>query len=216
MHYFLLVLLFLLPSHAFAQKVQYVDYQPSYKVWENFYILDKITYTQDRTIFHFRYVEVDKYSVIVFFGVLNEDNRWCLVAEQNGQKEVFPLIELRNIARNGSVLEKSFKDNSLAYNTELHEVYTMEVHFPRLPNHITKVDFLEGEENRGEKTHFHCLKVKIKPLHDATLGTETDMAKRIDAFELKYTGKKNAYLPPKPMREKEEENKAQEREDDDL
>lgn len=214
MRYFLLVLLFL-SSQVFAQKARYVDYQPSYKVWDKSYILDKITYTENHTIFHFRYVEVDAYSIIVFFGVLNEDNRWCLVAEQNGQKEVFPLIELRNIRRNQTLLEKTFKESSLAYNTEQHEVYTMEVVFPRLPAHITKVDFLEGKDNRYEKTHFHCLKVKIKPIDDAQLGTEGEMIKRIDAFEMRHTGKQSAYLPTKPT-QPQQENKAQDKEEDIL
>jgi hypothetical protein len=146
---------------------------------------------------------------------LNEENRWCLVAEQNGQKEVFPLIELRNIRRNQTLLEKTFNGNELAYDTEVHEVYTLEVHFPRLPNHITKVDFLEGEDNRFESSHFHCLKVKIKSFDDAQLGTEGEMIKRVNAFEMRHTGKQSAYLPTQPTPPKEE-NKAQDKEEDIL
>jgi hypothetical protein len=73
---FIVVLSIIFSQESFAQK--YTDYKPKYNKWVKNYILDKIEYTDTRTIFYFRYVSEYEYGgAVTFFG--NEHpERWCI------------------------------------------------------------------------------------------------------------------------------------------
>jgi len=198
MRYLLLFLLFTFPAIAFAQKPRYIDFKPQYQEWNSRYILDKITYWKDRTVFHFRYAAGAYKAGMTFYGPLDEINRWCLVNTAN-PAEQFPQTELRKIVREGYVIYGVFRETKVYFSTKPYEIYTVEVHFPALPSHVTQVDFLEGVSKRSYSNHFHCFDVRIKPFDDPELGSSQDMKKRIDAFEIKTLGwAKTALAQPTP------------------
>ncbi|TAE07434.1 MAG: hypothetical protein EAZ95_18425 [Bacteroidetes bacterium] len=187
-------------SWAFAQKPRYVDYKPKYDEWNKRYILDKITYWNDRTVFHFRYAAGKYNGGMTFYGPLSPD-KWCLVNIANSSEQ-FPEIELRKIIREGYTLYNVYQEEQISFSTKPYEIFTVEVHFPALPSHITQVDFLEGVTKRRLTNHFHCLNVKVKPFNDPELGTAEDMQKRVDAFEIRTLGwAKTALNQPKPPKE---------------
>jgi hypothetical protein len=166
---------------AKAQQV-YTDYKPNYSKWTPNYLLDKIEYTKTRMIFHYRYVGTSAYGLITFYGIPHEDH-WAL---QNAFKhdQVFDMLEIRNLRKNGVLLKwQIINDEESEYNGIEGDVFTCEVHFPRLPNNIFKVHFLEGINARMLKNHFHCLNVFVKTFNDKDLGKESDMVNRIRKFE---------------------------------
>lgn len=184
---YLIILFWLISVAAFAQKPKYVDYKPSYKEWNTRYILDKITYWNDRTVFHFRYAAYSFGGGMTFYGPANEINRWALVNTSN-PLDVYPEIELRKITREGYTIYNVYQEDNIGFSTKPYEIFTVEVHFPALPSHVTEVDFLEGITKRTYSNHFHCFKVKIKPFNDPDLGNAEDMKKRIDVFEIRTLG----------------------------
>lgn len=183
---YLAVLCWLITAVTFAQKPKYVDYKPTYKEWNSRYILDKITYWNDRTVFHFRYAAYSFGGGMTFYGPSNED-RWALVNTANAE-EVYPETELRKITREGYTVYNIYQEDQISFSTKPYEIFTVEVHFPALPKHITEVDFLEGVAKRSYSNYFHCFKVKIKPFDDPELGNNEDMKKRIDVFEIRTLG----------------------------
>jgi hypothetical protein len=177
---------------AQAQKPRYVDYK-----WNSRYILDKITYWKDRTVFHFRYAAFPFNGSMTFYGPLNED-RWCLVNVEDAS-QAFPEIELQKIIREGYTIYNIFGEDHVTFRTKPYEIYTVEVHFPALPKNVKEVDFLEGVTKKRWTNHFHCFNVKVKPFDDPDLGSPEDLKKRVDAFEIKTLGwAKTSLNQPKP------------------
>ncbi len=229
MRYFLLCLFVCgFIATAIAQKPRYIDYKPSYQVWDERYILDKISYWKNRTVFHFRYAAYPYKGSMSLHGPLSYD-KWSLVNTAN-PSEVFDEIELQKVTREGYITHEVYRENFIAFRTKPYEIYTVEVHFPALPAHITEVDFLEGIAKRTYSNHFHCFKVKVKPFKDKDLGTKEDLKNRIDAFEIHTLGwaktssghinppqeilpesepKPEAKPEPKPLPKKPEEQQAE-------
>ncbi len=192
---FILLFLFF-HTLGFAQKPRYTDFKPKYEEWNSRYILDKITYWKDRTVFHFRYAAYSTRGSMTFYGPLHQD-RWCLVNTENPDEQ-FPEIELRKVTRENTLIYGIFGESHMSFSTKPYEIYTVEVHFPALPSHITEVDFLEGVAKRSYTNHFHCFNVRVKPFNDNDLGTIADMTKRVDMFEIRTLGwAKTALSQPK-------------------
>ena len=179
--YILMLCFALVFSQSIAQKPIYTDYKPQYEDWSKNYILDKIAYWKDRTVFHFRYMSNESYGIITFNGPKSED-RWVLESTLNST-EIIPEIELRKLYRGDMLVYEVFKEDSYLYYPKFGEGATVEVHFPQIPKHIKEVNFLEGINHRLSRNHFHCLKVKIKHKNDQDLGTIEDTKKRIQRFE---------------------------------
>ncbi|WP_291728509.1 CAP domain-containing protein [Bernardetia sp.] len=162
----------------------YVDYKPIYKKWQSNYILDKIDYTKDRTIFHFRYVSHYEQGTATYYGP-GTQLAWFLKNDAN-QSEVFKLIEIKNIARNGKVeIPLLNTSNPVQLITHDGDVFTCEVHFPRLPNHVKVTDFIEGIGAELKTNHFNCLNVEMKTFDSQDLGSQQDMIANITDFQEK-------------------------------
>lgn len=198
---------------ASAQKTDYTDYKPSYRKWQDKYILDKISYTSSRTIFYFRYVSTYDYGSATFYGP-KMDLAWFL---KNTAKpsEVFDMIEIKNIAINGRVQLAALSTAvSKSFASRKGDVFTCEVHFPRLPNTVKVVDFIEGRGAERNENHFNCFDVKLKTWED-DLGTTDDLKETILKFE------KDNDLPPskipieeEPIKEKPEKVVEQPKDED--
>lgn len=181
------IILFFLISvfHTQAQKT-FIDYKPKYKEWNARYILDKIEYTPNNTIFHFRYLaSKDPFGAMTLYGV-GHIEAWAL---QNTEKEseTFKMLDLKNIRKKGKLIIKDFMVSAKRFHLSKKDVFTCEIHFPRLPRHIKKVHFLEGINSAKDIHHFHCLNVKIKH-KDEDLGTEKDLEKRVKDLENRVWG----------------------------
>lgn len=182
----------LLPSQLLGQN--YTDYKPKYIEHNNRYILDKIEYQSNRTVFHFRYLSKPSYeSSMSFYGPLHK-YQWSLENVYN-PSEYYKMTELKNVKKNGILLYAIFNQDELLFATKPYDVFTCEVHFPKLPSHITLANFLEGVNNKESPTHFNCLQVKIKVRNDKELGNEEDMVKRIKNFEIMEYGFVRSTLP---------------------
>jgi hypothetical protein len=189
-----LLLGFLFLSFQLSAQVLYTDYKPQYEEWNERYILDKIEYTATRTIFHFRYLASQlRKSEMSFHGPLAIDH-WTL-ENVNNPSEIYPLIELKNIKKTGMLLYNSHRGGKLNFRTEPYDVYTCEIHFPKIPKHLRVVNFLEGINKKAYSNHFHCFKVKVKPLDDPELGTVADMNARIKKFEIREFGFLRSNIP---------------------
>jgi len=165
-----------------AQEVIYTDYLPRYEQWQENYMLDKIEYTDDRTIFYFRFVGLYKYGGSATFYGINGEFAWYLENVKNGLQK-YKLKEVKNIAVNGTVKVKSltYKDK-VTFPYEQYDVFSCEVHFERLPNTITQVHLVEGYGKKNDENHFNCFNIKVKPFDDPDLGDPEDLARNIDEF----------------------------------
>lgn len=175
---FLLALAFFWGIQAsFSQKV-YVDYKPQYTEWVRNYIVDKIEYTKEHTIFYFRYIGSRDYDAMDFRGLTNID-RWCLENVDNPE-ETFYLTDIRNIRVENELKMETIGDKDIFYHSpQVGQSVTCEVYFPRLPKHIKKAHFLEGKQAKSRTNHFHALEVRLKTFDDPDLGTENDRTERV-------------------------------------
>ena len=170
-----------------AQSGTYTDHKPTYRKWQDDYILDKIAYTTDRTIFYFRFVcKSGKYTNAIFYPPGGE-HPWYL--KGRNVKKNYYLKELKYIRRNGKLMKSRVR--SSAYSVSALEgvgytVFSCEVHFERLPNDVTTVDLIEGKGQEYNKNHFNCFNVKLKTWKDKDLGTTKDSDDKVNEFQEKY------------------------------
>lgn len=182
-----LFLFFALSFSLQSQEVLYTDYNPSYTKWKPYYILDKIEYTEERTIFHFRYIGPYSSGTATFFGIHGEFP-WYLENTEDASKKV-RLKEIKNIRQNEELKVSSLiEETEVVFTQVLHDVFTCEIHFPRLKNDVKKVHLIEGIGRKEYENHFNCFDVKLKTFDDPTLGTEDDLEKRIEEFITTNTG----------------------------
>ncbi len=195
--FFLLITYFLsfaLLAQAQNSERQYTDHKPEYRKWQNSYILDKIEYRPDATIFFFRFICDNAVSGGAIFYPPGARDAWYLKGvdvERN-----FPLVAVKNIRRDGILINKEVKNevyNSLPLSLSGYTIFSCEVHFGALDNEVKVADLIEGVGQEYNRRHFNCLKIKLKTWDDETLGSEDDSRETIASFE-KKTGKST--LPP--------------------
>ncbi len=160
----------------------YTDYKPEFRNWKEVYILDRVVYTETRTIFHFRFIDKDGgYAVFYGPGAIHD---WLLTNTAN-RSESFTLKEIRNIKINGKLVLDSLSDASeRRYDAKAKDIFTCEVHFDRLPNTVKVVDLIEGKGQDKNENHFNCFDIRLKTWDDPTLGKENDMKTRVEIFNM--------------------------------
>lgn len=185
---FIHIVLFLVlcVNYSTAQNL-FTDHKPEYRKWQDDYILDKIEYTKDRTIFYFRFVcKSGKYTNAIFYPPGGE-HPWYLKGRD--VKKNFDILEIRNVRRNSKLMKTRVRDEAYsvaALDNVGYTVFSCEVHFQRLPNDLTTVDLIEGKGQEYNKNHFNCFNVKLKTWNDKDLGDEKDSDKNVGEFEKKY------------------------------
>ncbi|MCC5943772.1 MAG: hypothetical protein JJT94_02470 [Bernardetiaceae bacterium] len=176
-----LSLLFLVQS-VDAYPPKYTDYRPDYRKWKDNYILDKIEYTDSRTIFFFRFVAEYLSGTASFYGP-GAEFAWLLKNKDN-PSQVFDLIEIKNIRKNGNMLKPTLNSNtSETYSSTRGDVFTCEVHFATLPAIVTHADLIEGRGKERDENHFNCFNIRLKTFESDDLGTVGDMRQIIEQFE---------------------------------
>lgn len=179
-----------LPLFATAASPQgdsllYTDFRPQYTQWQDNYILDKIEYWSNRTVFFFRYKAEWEGGDVTYYGP-NGASPWYLknLDPKPGIPRSFKMTEVRNIRVGGVMRCQTLRSQPLfKVKQVLNEVHTAEIVFPRLPVGLTQVDLIEGPGNESSELHFNALKVSVKPPGDPALGSEKDMDRRIRTFE---------------------------------
>lgn len=140
-----------------------MDENPVYEQFNDKCILDKVEYRTDRTIFHFRY-KASTYTSIWLYAP-NGAHPWFLKDEINGEE--YKLLGVYNVRRNNKMIYKEIKDNVVYMNADEKKEKTYfecEVHFERMPMHVSEVDLIEGKGMESAWNHFHCFNIKISPL----------------------------------------------------
>lgn len=143
-----------------------MDANPIYTPFNENCILDKVEYKADKTIFHFRYKS--GYTSVWFYSP-EGDHPWFLRDEINGTE--YKLIGVYNVRRNNRAMYKQVTGNYVLMNADEKKDVThfeCEVHFERMPAHVTEVDLIEGKGMENAYNHFHCFDIKMSPLKDET------------------------------------------------
>jgi outer membrane protein OmpA-like peptidoglycan-associated protein len=184
-------------SLGIAQKKNHTDHKPQYRPWQDDYILDKIEYTADRTIFYFRFVCKPGKFVSAIFYPPGGKHPWYLRGK-NVPKN-FDLKEIRNVRRNGVLMaQRVSSELTIPAIDNAHTIFSCEVHFERLPNDVTLVDLIEGRGQEYNRNHFNCFDVKIKTFNDKDLGSENDSQSQVRKFEERFGVRTTPPPPPPP------------------
>jgi len=157
--------LLLLTLSLQAQQAK-TDNNPTYDQFNDRCILDKVEYTEDRTIFHFRY-KASQYTSVWLYAP-DGAHPWFLKDEQNGEE--YNLLGVYNVRRNNRMVHKSVPHNQIYMSADSKKEKTYfecEVHFERLPKHVKEVDLIEGRGMESAWNHFHCLNIQVSPLKEA-------------------------------------------------
>lgn len=200
----LLLLVFWANTPLFAQK-EYTDHKPVYRKWQDNYILDKIEYTKDETVFYFRFVCRSGQGISAIFYPIDGEYPWYLKANNLIGDELttrsYNLKKVKNIRRNSELLTQELT-TTMDYRSSLdsfgYTVFSCEIHFDRLPNEIKSVDLIEGEGYEFSQNHFNCFDVKLKTWDDETLGQISDSKENVRSFERKFNISNSRPNRPKP------------------
>ena len=178
----------------------YTDHKPQYRKWLDSYILDKIKYTPNSTIFYFRFVCDNAKSGGATFYPPGGESPWYL--KGRGIDKEYDITAVKNIRRDGilvkdNVVSESFHTAPLS--KVGHTIFSCEVHFERLDDDMKEADLIEGRGQEFNRRHFNCFNIKLKTWQD-DLGSEDDSKEIVKQFEEKYTGKSTAVneAPKKP------------------
>ena len=167
-HYLLASIAFLslitFPSKIIAQESLF-DNSPSYEKSLENYTIEKIEYSEEHTIIHFRYDIVNGNGIKVMFYPPKHKFSWYL--KDVNSKRKFKLVSVQNSRRNDLLIQKQPIINPKVFEIPKEEEFTSfrcEIYFKRLPEKITKVDLIEGKNKRDNKDHYNCFNIKLKQL----------------------------------------------------
>ena len=192
-HLFLLTGLLLWTTLGYSQgslqeKRQYTDHRPEYRKWLDSYILDKIEYQPDATIFYFRFVCDNANSGGAVFYPPGGTYAWYLKGKNNN----FEITAVKNVRRDGKLLKRNVVGTTFSADPNGPTgttIFSCEVHFGPLDNEMKMADLIEGRGQEYNRRHFNCFNIKLKTWDDETLGDENDSQEAIRAFEEKHAGK---------------------------
>lgn len=189
----LLLLFFILHFGLQSQEVIHTDYKPSYDLLKKNHIIDKVEYTKENIIIHFRVVASYVAGEYTIYGV-NEAYAWYLEDETLGKE--FDLLKVQNIRVNEEFAKDLIQFQKYeGFYMSIGDFMTCEIYFPRLSNEVKKVNLIEGRGQRNNERHFNCLNLALKPFDSPDLGTEEDMYERIQTFEEEQIGEVMTIIP---------------------
>lgn len=182
-----------------ADSGDFCDYIPRYRKLKSHYQIDKILYKGQRTIVHFRFLAQEKESIHFYSGV--HPSSWFLRTPQRarGVQTEFKQIEISDLKING-LLTKDVLDTkipNISYNVERGDVVTFALHFRRIPNHIRKVDLIEGQNGHLDGDKHNCFDIMVKTARNPMLGKEENTKELVKRFERTFTYAKTIETDPK-------------------
>ncbi len=192
---FILIAVFsILYNDLFAQTLEYTDHKPMYRQWKESYILDKIEYTKNSTIFYFRFVCRSGQGISAIFYPPRHPEAWYLKGS-NGKN--YQMKAVKNIRRNSELLTSNLysRQEYPSMNGFGYTVFSCEVHFDRLPNSEKSASLIEGFGFDNDENRFNCFNVKLKTSDDKELGQIKDSEENVKKFEKKF-GVTNTKVKP--------------------
>lgn len=185
----LLLFFFMTTNLVLAQNAHnYTDHKPQYRKWLDSYLLDKIEYSPDRTIFYFRFVCNNEKSGGATFYPPGGESPWYLRGRD--VKKEFDITAVKNVRRDGVLIKEDVSTEAFHADPSSkvgYSIFSCEVHFPRLDDDIQEADLIEGRGQEFNRFHFNCFNVKLKTWNDENLGDEKDSEAIVENFEQKYT-----------------------------
>lgn len=163
----------------------YTDFKPVYRQWIDSYILEKIEYTKDQTIFyiHLVFANNQKESVTLY----PPDGQYAWFLRDRITKQTFNVSSIKNVTQNGKLITSSVDD--IPYKIELtkeNTILSCEVHFERLPITIKNVNLIEGQGQDYNKNHFNFFNISLKEKQNKSLGTQEDSDKAMAIIRRTY------------------------------
>lgn len=195
---FLLLLLILTTSYSLSysqnqEDRHYTDHKPQYRKWLDSYILDKIEYQPDATVFYFRFVCDNANSGGAVFYPPGGTYAWYL----KGKNKNYEITAVKNVRRDGKLIKRNVVGTTFSSDPASETgktIFSCEVHFGPLDNEMKAADLIEGRGQEYNRRHFNCFDIKLKTWDDETLGNEEDSRETIRQF----TKKHNATPAPEP------------------
>lgn len=178
-----------------------VESQPTYTKWQKNYFISKISFFERRTILDLKFVferGTKEWTKSVIFMPPNTVNSWCLKDPESGQ--IFDLLEISAVKRNGVEIKERIKSPKDKVQIELplegrpKEVFTCQVHFPRLPNELKIVDLLEGPNSKYSKGHWNFFDIQLFPV--APEKTAPSMQEKKETSDVRNDFKLTSDNPP--------------------
>lgn len=170
--------IFIVYCHAYLFAQNYIDYKPQYTSNFTSAVLDKIEYTPKNTIIYFNVI-VLKDRLVNFFGVHSPDT-WYIVAA-NGS-DTIKAISVKNLSKNQNILLSDIKNKYTIYPSSQNNVYSCEIHFPKLPQNIHTFNLLTGLNNDNKEGYLHFFNIGAKHANDKNLGIPQDAQNRLEEF----------------------------------
>lgn len=194
-------LLFLLISSSWSTLLaqeEYTDHKPSYRKWQDSYILDKIEYTKNSTVFYFRFVCRSGQGISAIFYPPGGEYPWYL--KDRKTRNSYNLKAIKNIRRNSVLMSRTLRRKAEYPSLDGfgYTVFSCEVHFDRLPNTVKEVDLIEGKGMEFNQNHFNCFEVQLKTWDDKSLGDIEDSEENVRKFEKKFGVNSKPNVKPKP------------------
>ncbi|BDS09945.1 hypothetical protein [Aureispira anguillae] len=185
-------------NFLFAQ-INYIDYNPQYKTWSATYQIDKIEFTSQHTIIHFRFAKNNSQYDSPTFYASKGTFAWVLETEAG---MVYPQQKLTNIAKNGliqlEILEQEQHTiSALTKEKTEHTFFTCQIYFERLPENLEKISLVEGRGNKSHRNHLNCLDINLK---NEEIKEASEVTKRIQNFEQQINNSKQSFVNDKPLK----------------
>lgn len=142
-----------------------VDASPQYRTWQPEFILDKIEYTPELTIFYCRFVAQNNRSGGGMFSPPDDPYAFILKGRVP-HKTTYTMHALRNLRRDGVLKAANVVHNSVVLGTNNRAgdstVFTFEVHFKDLPLDLAEADLIEGKGQEFNTSNFNCFNIQLK------------------------------------------------------
>lgn len=179
--YLFIIFFALIQIQSFAQE-NYIDYNPQYNTWSSTYQIDKIEFTTNYTIIHFRFTKENNQRTSPTFYLAGSEFAWVLETETG---LVYQQKKLLNISRNGTIQIPELKQNSQSVSAQVKgkqekTIFSCQIYFERLPQTLEKVALVEGKGYKSNRNHLNCLNISLKNLDKKN---EKASQQRIQAFE---------------------------------
>lgn len=160
----------------------FVDYNPQYQTWSSDYQIDKIEFTANYSIIHFRFAKENSSYDNPIFHRSGEEFAWVLEDEQGN---VYPQKKLTNICRNGilQIEELQQKEQSITAwvkGNKTKTIFSCQIYFSRLPKNINYISLVEGAGYASKRNHLNCLNINLKNENRQEASNEKE---RIKQFE---------------------------------
>lgn len=146
-----------------TKDVVMTDDEPVFRQFQPEYSIEKIEYTKENTIMHFKFASKSAYVSSIFYPANYGEEAWFL--QDKNSDQTFELRNVKVISLNGELKEETLGQKELWVSADYEKRtndFTCEVYFDRLPNNVTLVDLVEGVGQENNTNRFNCFDIQLK------------------------------------------------------